>query len=85
MSYGSQLLLEELPALSAAGVNAFRLSPHTGDMLGVAKLFRAVMHGSMAAEEARAKIAELMPEHSFINGYSHGAPGMAQIEEALAL
>ena len=85
MSYGSQLLLEELPVLADAGVNAFRLSPHTGDMLGVARLFRAVMKEEMAAAEARAKIGELMPGHSFINGYSHGAPGMAQIEEALAL
>ncbi|WP_119307676.1 ubiquinone anaerobic biosynthesis protein UbiV [Cohaesibacter haloalkalitolerans] len=85
MSYGSQLLLEELPALADAGVSAFRLSPHTGDMLGVARLFRAVMKEEMDAGEARAKIGELMPGHSFINGYSHGAPGMAQIEEALAL
>ncbi|WP_321446784.1 U32 family peptidase [uncultured Cohaesibacter sp.] len=85
MSYGSQLLLEELPALAAAGVNAFRLSPHTGDMLGVARIFRSVMKDEMDAAEARAKIGELMPSHHFINGYSHGAPGMAQIENALAL
>ncbi|WP_319413892.1 U32 family peptidase [uncultured Cohaesibacter sp.] len=85
MSYGSQLLLEELPALAEAGVTAFRLSPHTGDMLGVARLFRAVMKGEMAASEARIRMGELMPEHDFINGYSHGAPGMAQIDEALAL
>lgn len=85
MSYGSQLLLEELPALAKAGVNAFRLSPHTGDMLGVAANIRKVMTGAIEASEARAKIKELMPNHSFVNGFSHGAPGMHQIEEALQL
>ncbi|WP_316861627.1 U32 family peptidase [uncultured Cohaesibacter sp.] len=85
MSYGSQLLLEELPDLAKAGVNAFRLSPHTGDMIAVAEQFRAFMKGNIDAGEARSKISELMPGHEFVNGFSHGAPGMHQIDEALAL
>ncbi|WP_373235573.1 ubiquinone anaerobic biosynthesis protein UbiV [Cohaesibacter celericrescens] len=85
MSYGSQLLLEELPSLAKAGVNAFRLSPHTGDMLGVAQAFRAVMNGSIGAEEARAKIQDLMPKHAFVNGFSHGVAGMQQVSDPLGL
>ncbi|SNY93889.1 Collagenase-like protease, PrtC family [Cohaesibacter sp. ES.047] len=85
MSYGVQLLLEELSTLAESGIGAFRLSPHTGDMVAVAKIFRAVMNTDMEPAEARAKIAELMPEHSFVNGYIHGQPGMHQITEALTL
>ncbi|WP_319529056.1 U32 family peptidase [uncultured Cohaesibacter sp.] len=85
MSYGVQLLLEELPVLADSGIGAFRLSPHTGDMVAVARIFRAVMSGTMEAGEARAKIAELMPDHSFVNGYIHGQPGMHQIADALTL
>ena len=85
MSYGSQLLLEELPALADAGINAFRLSPHTGDMLGVARNFREVMAGRMDAGEARAKISALMPNHAFVNGFIHAQPGMQQVDEQLAL
>ncbi len=84
MSYGSQLCLEELPDLQKMGVSAFRLSPHTGDMLGVAKQFRGCLTGAISPEEARAEIQALMPEHHFINGYLHGKPGMNQIEDVLA-
>lgn len=85
MSHGSQLLLEELPALAEAGVGAFRLSPHTGDMLAVGQVFRSFMAGSIDANEARAKITDLMPNHDFVNGFIHGLPGMQQVEQALAL
>lgn len=85
MSHGSQLLLEELPALAEAGVNAFRLSPHTGDMLAVGETFRAFTQGNIDASEARAKITELMPNHDFVNGFIHGQPGMQQVEQALDL
>ena len=85
MSHGSQLLLEELPTLAEAGVTAFRLSPHTGDMIAVGETFRTFLKGSIGAGEARARIAELMPKHSFVNGFSHGLPGMAQVEAALQL
>ena len=85
MSYGSQLLLGELSDLAQIGITAFRLSPHTGDMLGVARAFRGVLSGDMAPDEARARIQELMPEHRFINGYTHGIPGMDQIDQALNL
>ena len=74
MSHGSQLLLEELPELARIGVNAFRLSPHTGDMLAVAALFRAFMKREIDATEARTKISALMPNHDFVNGYIHGQP-----------
>ncbi|MCT4655353.1 MAG: U32 family peptidase [Cohaesibacter sp.] len=85
MSYGSQLLLEELPALASSGIGAFRLSPHTGDMLAVARTFRDVMDGKMEAGSAREAIQKMMPNHHFINGFSHGAAGMEQVDEALAI
>lgn len=85
MSYGSQLLLDELDDLQKIGISAFRLSPHTGDMLGVARYFRAVLAKDMAPDEARAKITGLMPNQHFVNGFAHGKPGMEQIEDALAV
>ena len=85
LSHGSQLLLEELPALADIGFGAFRLSPHTGDMLGVATAFRAFMNGEIDAAEARARITRLMPNHDFVNGFTHAAPGMHQLDAPLVI
>ncbi|SFP06834.1 Collagenase-like protease, PrtC family [Cohaesibacter marisflavi] len=83
LSYSSQLILEELQGLRNIGISAFRLSPHTGDMLGLAKMFRSVLHGLIDTTDARAKISRLMPDHHFINGFVYGQPGMYQIDHGL--
>jgi collagenase-like PrtC family protease len=85
MSYGSQLLLEELPELAEMGIGAFRLSPHTGDMIAVAKIFRSLLAEEIDATEARKAIEKEMPSHHFINGFVHGQAGMKQVAESLSI
>ncbi|MEF2548596.1 U32 family peptidase [Aurantimonas sp. E1-2-R+4] len=61
--------------LAEAGVGALRLSPHTGDMVEVARLFRAAADGWMAPDEALAELAALAPERRFANGFLFGQSG----------
>lgn len=69
-------LLPELSALRKIGFSAFRLSPHSGDMVAVAKLFRAVLDGTWDPVEASAALKELLPENMpFSNGFFHKAEG----------
>ena len=43
-------LAQEIPALKAAGVTRFRLSPHSCDMVQVATAFRGVLDGALSVE-----------------------------------
>jgi collagenase-like PrtC family protease len=78
-------LLEELPELAEMGIGAFRLSPHTGDMIAVAKIFRSLLAKEIDTTEARKAIEKEMPSHHFINGFVHGQAGMKQVAESLAV
>jgi collagenase-like PrtC family protease len=68
-------LVQEIPALQAAGVSRYRLSPHTCDMVRVAALFRGVLDGELAPAEALARLEELPLDAPFSNGFHHGRPG----------
>lgn len=68
-------LLDELPALMQMGIRDFRLSPHTGDMVRVANIFRARAAEWISAEKARIFLDELLPEAQFSNGFFHSLPG----------
>jgi collagenase-like PrtC family protease len=68
-------LLAELAPLAEAGVRHFRLSPHTGDMVGTLALFRAVAEGREEPAAASARLATLHPGLAFANGFYYGAPG----------
>ncbi len=76
LSHGYFAPLGELDRLREAGVSHFRLSPHTCDMVAVAALYRAVLDHAMEAEEALARLAEMIAPDPFINGYLYGRPGM---------
>jgi collagenase-like PrtC family protease len=71
--YGN--LVGELASLRAMGIERFRLSPHTCDMVGVAEIFRAVAEERIDAQEANARLAGLLPGHEFANGFFHAMPG----------
>ncbi len=58
MSRDCVAVLDECERLIAAGVGAFRLSPHDCDMIAVAAVFRARLDGRISAEEARARLGE---------------------------
>jgi len=75
LSDGYANLIEDLPALVTAGVTGIRLSPHSVDMVGVARLFRDALDGRRDPASATAALRALAPQASFIDGYMHGVEG----------
>lgn len=74
LSYTSVNLLAELAALRQAGVQRFRLSPHSADMVRVAAVFRRALDGADLGAMA-AELAGLAPAMVFANGFFHGLAG----------
>ena len=68
-------LVESLAELARMGVASCRLSPQTGDMVAVARLFRAVLDGGSTPAAARAELANLFPAAQFADGFLHAMPG----------
>ncbi|MDP6708073.1 MAG: U32 family peptidase [Alphaproteobacteria bacterium] len=77
-------LLDRLDALTAAGIGCFRLWPQRTDMVEVASLFRAVLEGTLTAEEATARLGDLVGEVSLANGFLHGREGRAWVDARAA-
>ncbi len=75
MSYDYLNLLTEIPALQGFGATRFRLSPHSCDMVEVARTFRAVLDDSIDAGEANARLDALKLDAPFSNGFFYGKPG----------
>ncbi len=74
LSHACLNLIREMPALAGMGVTHFRLSPHTGDIVETAQLFRAVLDGELATTEATTRLAALAPA-PFANGFYHQREG----------
>lgn len=68
-------LLKELSGLAQIGVASVRLSPHTFDMVAIARLYRDVLDGRAEAEAATAALHALCPGATFSNGFVHGDVG----------
>lgn len=77
MSHGYLVLFREMADLIAMGVRRFRLSPQDVDMVAVARLTRDVLDGRIDAEEATARLPEIIGTVPMINGYMHGREGLA--------
>ena len=75
MSYHYLSLLSELKALADKGVGRFRLSPHSCDMVAVARLYRDLLDGKILASEAALQLEDINPDVEFANGYIHGQAG----------
>jgi collagenase-like PrtC family protease len=75
LSYEYLNLVREVPALRAMGVSRFRLSPHTLDMVEVAKTFADVVDGKLGVDEAAARLEAIKPAAPFANGFYYGKPG----------
>jgi collagenase-like PrtC family protease len=69
-------LAHRLDELRSAGVDVLRLSPQSRHTEKIAALFRALLDGNLAAADAPAKLAPLMPNQP-CDGYWLGAAGMA--------
>lgn len=75
LSHGCANLIGELAPMRAAGIHRFRLSPHTGDMVATAALFRDVLDGRSEPGAAVQHLAPLYPDMPFANGFYYAAPG----------
>jgi O2-independent ubiquinone biosynthesis protein UbiV len=73
-------LIAELGSLRDIGLSRFRLSPQSADMVAIARIFRDVLDGRMEAEAADRRLAELVPDMPFANGFYHGAEGAAFLD-----
>jgi len=75
LSYEYLNLIHEVPELRAMGVSRFRLFPHSFDMVEIAAIFRAVLDGRLAAQEAQARLDTIKLTAPFSNGFYYGNPG----------
>jgi len=80
LSYGCVNMAQELVTLAEMGVDTFRLSPHSHDMVPVITAFRKLLEGRLAARDALARIRESSLEVPFVNGFYHGIEGHRWVE-----
>ena len=72
----------DLADLVELGVTDIRLSPHSLDMVAVARIFREALDERISAAEARQKIRALDAPGPFANGFFHGRAGHRYVEAA---
>ncbi|MDE2165284.1 MAG: U32 family peptidase [Alphaproteobacteria bacterium] len=84
LSYSSCNLLGELAALRKVGVNWFRLSPMSADMVAVARIFRDVLERRRTAIDGAARLAALLPGVAQSNGFVRAREGRAFVQEPVA-
>jgi len=68
--------------LKDAGVNTFRISPHTLDMVRVANLYRRLIDGETSSDEVRQSLLQMQNDLAFADGFLHSLPG-ADLRETL--
>jgi len=72
----------EVEKLRASGVAALRLSPHSCDMVKVARIFRGLADGKIEPQAAEAALNELKLPGPLSDGFLRGVPGARLIGEA---
>lgn len=75
MSYSFANLAHDIGSLANWGVSRFRLSPHSHDMVSVARLFRSLLDRRIEPEEACRRLGEINEGVPFSNGFVHGLAG----------
>ncbi|NQV58296.1 MAG: U32 family peptidase [Alphaproteobacteria bacterium] len=78
-------LLAELPALRAAGMDSFRLWPHSCDMVAVAALFHEALGNALAPEAVTERLRQIVGEVPLANGYLYGQEGRLWVDAASAV
>ena len=73
-------LLAELGELEEAGIKRFRLSPHTVDMVSVARAFRDALDGKIDVEEGNRRLDGVGVSAPFANGFYYGKSGYRMID-----
>lgn len=72
-------LIRELGALRHMGIGNFRLWPHSGNMVAVARIYHDVLDGREDVEAAAARLAEAVTLAPASNGFYHGREGASRI------
>ncbi len=63
--------------MNEMGVEYFRLSPQDTDMVAAARIFREILDGKESAEGADDRLADLVPDMPYSNGFYYGVEGTA--------
>ena len=74
-------LTAEVTELRAVGVRRLRLSPHSCDMVAVARLFRDLADGALGAPEASGRLAMLAGSVRLSNGFYHDREGVSAVAD----
>jgi collagenase-like PrtC family protease len=80
LSYKCLNLAAEMDDLLRNGVSAFRLSPHSHDMIAVARVFRQVLEHKIGPDEAISALEENGLQVPFTNGFYHKKEGYCWID-----
>lgn len=75
LSYSFMNMAHELQELEQLGIEYFRLSPHSNDMVATANIFNQLMKQQISAQEALAQIRDTGIEEPFANGFFHQKAG----------
>ena len=75
MSHDYLNLIGELVDLQDMGVNRFRLSPHSCDMVEIANIFRGVLDRRIDTAGAAGRLDAFKLDAPFSNGFYYGKPG----------
>ncbi|WP_210325890.1 ubiquinone anaerobic biosynthesis protein UbiV [Oricola nitratireducens] len=72
-------LSREVGELKEIGVTAFRLSPHSCDMIAVSRLYRELLDERVTADETDNRLVELGVRQPMMNGFFHAKPGFERV------
>jgi collagenase-like PrtC family protease len=75
LSFTHCSLLTDLDCLRQSGVTSFRISPHRCDVVSLAAIFRGVLDRRLEGGEASQRLAALLPQGKFSNGFLAGSCG----------
>lgn len=82
LSHGYAVVLEDLAGLQAAGVGHFRLSPHSIDMVRVARLYRDLLDLRVESAEVAAALQTMVGRPPLIDGFLRGRAGLSRSASA---
>lgn len=72
-------LSAEMDALKKMGVEAFRLSPHSSDMVAIAQNYRALLDNKISCDEVDHSLETLGVPQPMANGFFHRQPGLEMV------
>ncbi|HJN60794.1 MAG TPA: U32 family peptidase [Alphaproteobacteria bacterium] len=81
LSHTIGALMPELADLRENGIQNFRLWPHAIDMVAVAQIFRDLLDGRKAVDEAWRGLADIADLAPFSNGFYHDGEGAALVRQ----